>query len=570
MRKGEKTHKAPIYIKSMRKRGSAGSENENIRKSAARYARMSTPSGTEVHTSLSQVQNSSDTTQQWPGPFATARDMINKRQAALEARLSRLNDGEYKIEEDEEDLDDYEKSLRSVTVKNWKPPSNSSSFSFSCHNIAHNGNPIKRLDDICIDLLAQHFDRVEVPEELPDIARAKLALELSRFRRLNAEAVLKIACSPASSLEIPDCSSVSEESLMSAIEVTAGLRSIYREGNNHGTDKNNNRYHDHYHDDANWKSSDSTISLKTLKLFNCGHGFTTKTASLCLKIASVFTTLKLVGCYRIHDDVLSRLLKECTQLQSLDLSYCYHMSNQSLESLKFLNNLNELTLDNILNLENEDFNILCDSLSNNKIRKLSLEGTCIEDTNMIKLLENHGSYLEFINLSHTSSLTDETLVGVRKYCSNLQHLNISKMNVTKVGVLGLFLEDKSSNDSRSNSSIGMLKSLCFDWLECVDDDIIVEVAKSTAGNLRDLFIGNCKEITGKAIMALKMHSASTLQYLDLSFARQIHENALGVLVEECNQLRKLTLWGWTDLSKQFLIYVRTLCEVEGAYQPKII
>ena len=55
----------------------------------------------------------------------------------------------------------------------------------------------------------------------------------------------------------------------------------------------------------------------------------------------------------------------------------------------------------------------------------------------------------------------------------------------------------------------------------------------------------------QALIALKEHCAEHLKYLDISWCRGLTDHSVGSLVDACEQLEVLTVWGCTQLTKTF-------------------
>ena len=57
-----------------------------------------------------------------------------------------------------------------------------------------------------------------------------------------------------------------------------------------------------------------TSPLYSLRLQNCGHSMSNKSAQTLTALASSLNHLELSGCYKLGDEALETLLAGCTQL----------------------------------------------------------------------------------------------------------------------------------------------------------------------------------------------------------------------------------------------------------------
>ena len=58
-------------------------------------------------------------------------------------------------------------------------------------------------------------------------------------------------------------------------------------------------------------------------------------------------------------------------------------------------------------------------------------------------------------------------------------------------------------------------------------------------------------LSDAALLALTKHCADTLRTLDVSWCRGVTDHGVGGLVDACESLEALTLWGCTQLTRTF-------------------
>jgi hypothetical protein len=59
-------------------------------------------------------------------------------------------------------------------------------------------------------------------------------------------------------------------------------------------------------------------------------------------------------------------------------------------------------------------------------------------------------------------------------------------------------------------------------------------------------------VTGTSIVSISRH-AHHVQQVDLSFCRQVTDEAIRLLADECPQLQRLVVWGCTQLTERFFL-----------------
>ena len=154
--------------------------------------RSSTPTG-----SMRSRQLGNDESEAWPGPFATAHRIMERRDELKKLREEKLllmkENGEgYRIIE-EDNLDKYELALHKLT--SWTPSVvdlQEADFRYSS---------VASLTNRCIDVLVQYIDNVVSLDCLSNEVRDRIAVTLSKRRKLNNETVVKICSEQSRSLK---------------------------------------------------------------------------------------------------------------------------------------------------------------------------------------------------------------------------------------------------------------------------------------------------------------------------------------------------------------------------------
>lgn len=107
-----------------------------------------------------------------------------------------------------------------------------------------------------------------------------------------------------------------------------------------------------------------------------------------------------------------------------------------------------------------------------------------------------------------------------------------------------------SISEKINVSIGKLSKICLSGLcSSVTDDVVIQLCQLSS-KLHTVDLGGCCLLSGKSISALQL-LCGELETLDISFVRLFSEDSLGSLVDRCANLKKLSVWGCTQLGKRF-------------------
>eukprot|EP01038_Epipyxis_sp_PR26KG_P011954 gene11954-16001_t len=536
-------------------------KNADLVKTASKFARIeaSTSSSTPLG-SFRKTQSSKESEEQWPGPFATAWQIMQQRdeaKAARESQIAALKDGHIQ-EIADDDLDMYDKELKQLK---WKPTFISSDTS----NIKRGrpnkdarvrereAGPLPSLMSLCCRRIVKVFNPItdeELPLDMITIeARDKLATELSSQRKLSScNSFLMLACYGSQSINFPECSS---------LEPDFFTRSVLKVTTPPDADNMNER-----------KPNDSE-SIRILKLRNCGHGLTDQVAASISPHIEQLQIAELTGCYKLTDVGLKKILQSTSHnLQSLDLSCNSRLSSVGLSIIcEECVNLRHLTLDHAIQINDDDLKCILPTytpentslrspLKNGlfKLESLSLAGLVeLTDESIIMILNHYGHNLALINFSGCLKLTDESIKAIRQNCTKLTRINLSNLpEVSTIALIGLFVHEDNytSMNSFISSSIGSsIHSISLSQNVSVTDDVIIKIIEQYSHTLEYFYINSCYTITSKSMIALA--HAGLLKELDISFLRLLSEDAVGHLVDQCIHLTKINVWGCTQLTKRF-------------------
>lgn len=190
-------------------------QQPNLERRAAHFARAdpkSLPSSTPTGALSVSRSGRDDQKESWPGPFATARAMIQQREDAKKAREEAIlaaSSGTSTAVINVNDMDEYDKYLNSLK---WEPSTKGRSGA--------KRYVISTLSDICVKTLVSHFHEIDDStfSVLSTEICSKFAVELCRQRMFSCEVALQLAVPGSERIFYPECSILSDDALVAAME----------------------------------------------------------------------------------------------------------------------------------------------------------------------------------------------------------------------------------------------------------------------------------------------------------------------------------------------------------------
>ena len=645
----------------------------------ARVDKSSTPTGSlrrrggTSGVEANDGESGENAKESWPGPFNTAWQIMEKREAAKKAReekLKQAKDAVNIVDLESDELDAYDKELHTMS---WDP------VPWDASAVNSYDQTIPPLSDMCLNLLTKYFDNVqpEAWDVLSPEQRESLGKLLSKERRLLRKEVLALSTVGTSSLLVSDASLIDEDTMILAIEKACGqhgsatkfeahvaaieasmptntteatsskdnsenIKGKKTRGKGKGdkaekeentgkgkakgkasaSDKpaasgkkrkaksmeddeddgmmgmeeendddniedieieiENNTFNAAKNEDDEFMIHNENNHLMRLHLRHCGRCFSDRLAAAFVNHAQKLEDLVITGCYKLSDDGLIRILHGCQQtLRRLDVSYDNRLSSRALHVIcNELPQLESLSLNHCNHLQDADITELTrigllnassgggssrDPLGH--LQEISLEGLLdLTDDSVIGIIERFGCQLTSLNLS-IMNISDEVLISMRSCCSSLKKIVLNHVDkVSTASLLGLFVKnphvvEPSSSSSLANNSndydhtingsisIGALESLSFEGVVTVTDDVITQLCENYGKTIKYLNINGCNRLTDRALIAIRFHCPN-LEYLDSSFVRDFSEKAMGLLIDNCQELKELRIWGCTQFTKR--------------------
>ena len=475
---------------------------------AAHFARSqpsSTPTGMQSIT-IDSVQS------EWCGPFSTANHLLQQRETVKIARESALSaNKETNLMNESKELDIYDSYLKSLCL--------TSNRDFQI--LSKPVGTMKSLVDLCLEVIANNFESVEELGELSPLLNSKLAHLLSQRRKLSNEAVTMLAHPGSSSLILPECSSISEDTFVSIIKKCSNICSgeLY------------------------------PATLKVLQLDNCGHGFTDRTVQTILPHLVNLEVLHITGCYKLSDTVLQKAIEKIPNLRHLNISTNSRLGIETLMEVSTLKKLSHINISNSFQLKGFDITFL-KNLNCLQYLKLANINDLI-DSDLEPILSKLGKLLKCLDISGCHKLSDKTLSLIHQNCFELVELDISSLpSITKTGLMELFVNTTPDGVKRAKHNVNFdsLETVRFKNLTFLDDELFILIAKLNQNKLKHIDISGCGLLSDKSMAALKIHCSSSLLTLDISFIRKVNESVLIALVSSCLYLQNIQIWGCSQIN----------------------
>ncbi|KAL6771752.1 hypothetical protein ACKKBG_A27680 [Auxenochlorella protothecoides x Auxenochlorella symbiontica] len=359
------------------------------------------------------------------------------------------------------------------------------------------------LSDLALDQVVSNIEDVETLAGLPYILKTRIARQVCARRAMSAHAVELLTGDQPDELVVADCTLLEPAQLEAALLRVAGPR------------------------------------LEVVDLGLCGRGMTDATARR-LAAAGPFLalrTLRLAGAYRLGDEGLLALLRACPALRTLGLPESSRLTGQALERwaeegpgleeldiaedrgmdgrllARTLPRLGPLTSVVLSGCDIPVAELLGEAGVLPTLRALGLERCAgVSDAALASLAAAHPD-LESLDLGDCAALTDAGVAALAQHCRALRVLSLRRCQ--RVGEEGL----------EAVAALGTLRTLCVAGVPAAGPGLAA---------------------------ALAARGGKALETLDVSWCRGLRDGSLGRLVEACPGLRRLEVWGCSQLTPAFL------------------
>ncbi|XP_057428823.1 uncharacterized protein LOC130722188 [Lotus japonicus] len=424
----------------------------------------------------------------WPGPFSTAIRIIRDRE----------NKGDIQT--------GFAASSQASLIDSikWVPRTTSSEE----REDATARFNVPSLQEMCLQILSRNVDAIVSLESVPDALRHRLSHLLCDSRRINDHFLELLVGGAPTEIRLRDCSWLSEEHFTKCFQTC------------------------------------DTTNLLVLQLDQCGRSLAdyviVATLAQSPRQLPRLVSLSVSGACRLSNVGLRALISSAPELRSLNLNLCSLLTSDSIdiiaESLKSV--LKELYLDDCQGMSAA---LVVPALV--KLEHLEVLSVAGIQTFSDKILKDYiiarGHNLKELVLKGCINLTDRSIKVIAEHCPGLcvlDLMNLGKLTDLSIGYL-----------TKGCRSLHTLK-LCRNPFS---DEAIGAFVETSGESLKELSLNNIKKVGYHTAISLARH-AKNLHTLDLSWCRNLSDNALGFIVDSCLSLKLLKLFGCTQVTDVFV------------------
>lgn len=364
------------------------------------------------------------------------------------------------------------------------------------------------LQDLCLPILAKNADAITSLECVPDVLRHKICWFLCDHRQMDSHFLELLMCESPTEICLKDCSWLSEEL----------FRKIFESCN--------------------------TSKLTVLQLDHCGVCMPDYALPVTFAHSPnslpALTSISLKGAYRFSDAGLSSLISSGPSLKSIDLSQCPLVTSEGIcclsKSLRLV--LRELYIDHCQGVD--AMVSLPELLELETLEVLSVAGIhTVCDDFVREVVSVHGCRLKHLGLADCIELTDYSLEVIGNTCAGLRSIDLSNLcKLTDVAIGHL---------ANGCKEVQMLR-FCRN---AFSDEAVAAYIDIRGAFLKDLSLNNIIKVSNNTALSVS-RNCKNLKSLDLSWCRNMTNEALGLIVDSCFSLEVLKLFGCTQVTNVFL------------------
>ncbi|CAH1419959.1 unnamed protein product [Lactuca virosa] len=362
------------------------------------------------------------------------------------------------------------------------------------------------LQELCMPIIAENVDAITSLESVPDVIRHKLTQKLCDTRKMNPHFLDLLASGSPSEIRVHECSWLSEEQLTKTINKT------------------------------------DISKLNVLQLDQCGRclpDYVIFTTLAHLKMSEL-TNISLRGACRLSDAGLNVLLTSAPSLRSINLGCCSLLTSEGIINLadKLGSILKELYIDDCFGLDPIEILPALLKLENLEVLSISRFET-VNDSFIKQLVGVRGHNIKELILADCTKLTDKSLKAIAESCPGLCSIdltNLCRLTDTAIGHL--------ANGCRGIQTMKFGRNV-------FSDEAVAAYIEACGQSLKELSLNHVDKVANHTALSLAKH-ARNLQSLDLSWCRNMTNEAVGLIVDSCLSLRTIKLFGCTQITNVFL------------------
>ncbi|KAG2307135.1 hypothetical protein Bca52824_026883 [Brassica carinata] len=364
------------------------------------------------------------------------------------------------------------------------------------------------LQELSMRVLVKNADAITSLDYVPDALRVKLCQLLCDSRRMDVHFLDLLVRGSPTGICVPDCSWLTEEQFTQCF------------------------------------NNCDTSNLMVLQLDQCGRCMPDyvlpSTLARSPKNLPMLSSLSLSGACRLSDVGLRALVSVAPAITSINLSQCSLLTSSSIDMLS--DSLGSVLRELYLNeCQSIDLNLILTALKKfEKLEVLSLvDLPSVRGRLLREFVTARGEALKQLILTYSVKLTDSSVKDISENCPNLSVLDLA--NVCKL----------------TDCSLGYLANGCQALEKLIfcrnsfSDEAVAAFVETSGGSLVELSLNNVKKVGHNTALALAKLSEK-LQILDVSWCRDMSDNALGYIVDSCSSLKVLKVFGCTQITDAFV------------------
>ncbi|GLI64150.1 hypothetical protein VaNZ11_007335 [Volvox africanus] len=369
----------------------------------------------------------------------------------------------------------------------------------------HPQESVRSLFDTCLDVLTTYVDCVESLWGVPDVIKVRLATSVCSHRKMSPEVARLFAVGSPAEMQLPDCTQLDSVVLREIIQQVA------------------------------------TERLQRLELGFCGRGFGDEAAALMAAAGPLraLEVLALEGAYRLSDAGLEEALSATPSLTWLAVPQSSRLSGSLLDKLPSLvPGLTHLNLADCRGIDADSLVTVLPRMS--ALRTLKLDFIPEVDDAVLAAM---GSLSELRELSI-------------RCCQTITDAGLTALAATRGPVLEMLRLDECGGNV-TDRGVEALASQCralrvFSARRCtrLGDKALAELLR--AGTVQHLSLSGVTGVGPAVAGALASCCQHTLEHLDVSFCRKLPDRCLGPVLDRCYRLRRLVIFGCSQLSPRSL------------------
>ncbi|KAG2431299.1 hypothetical protein HYH02_013430 [Chlamydomonas schloesseri] len=442
------------------------------------------------------------------GPWSSAMELVNAREKAQHERQAKLQAAAGTEQEGEAEAD---------AAAEWRPSRDPALG-------PHPRDPVKPLFGHCLDVLTAYIDCVESLWGVPDAIKVRLAAHVCARRKMSPEAARLFATSAPTEVLVPDCTQLDAPAMADLLREVTGP------------------------------------SLQRLELGFCGRGFGDDAAALVVAVAggplAELESLTLDGAYRLSDAGLIKLLSAAPALRRLSLAQGSRFTSALLDKLpELVPQLTHLNLADCRGLGAESLAAALPRLQ--QLRSVRLDLIPEVDDGVLVALATKLPHLTELSLRCCQAVTD---AGLRALAASGRGPHLELLRIDECG------------GRVTDAGLAALASQCralkvFSARRCtkLGDEALAELLRA-GGCCTHLCLSGVAGVGPAVAAALAGSCRGSLEELDVSFCRKLPDRCLGLVLERCAKLRRLAVFGCSQLSAASLYgHTNAALVIEGMH-----